>query len=78
MATIVFDGITAEELQRSAYKLECELQEFNKAYYTICEVIFDFRSSFMGQVVDTFNQRIDGYKNDFAAAEKAQIGRAHV
>ena len=31
----------------------------------------DLRVTYKGEASDTFNQRIEGYKNDFSAAEKA-------
>ena len=31
----------------------------------------DLRVTYKGEASDTFNQRIEGYKNDFSTAEKA-------
>ena len=70
MANTSFD-VTPEELQTSATKVENKTQDFHKAYNSIYTAVSDLRVSYKGQASDTFNQRIDGYKNDFAAAEKA-------
>lgn len=70
MATTVFD-VTPEELKTSATKVEGKTTEFNKAYNSIYTAVSDLRVAYKGQASDTFNQKIEGYKNDFAAAEKA-------
>ena len=70
MPTTVFD-VTPEELQASATKIENKTTEFNKAYNSIYTAVSDLRVAYKGQASDTFNQRIEGYKNDFTAAEKA-------
>lgn len=70
MASIIFD-VTPEELEVSASKIEGKTGEFTKAYNNIYTAVGDLRVSFEGDASDAFNQRIEGYKNDFSAAEKA-------
>ena len=70
MPSTVFD-VTPEELEVSANKVEGKTAEFTKAYDSIYAAVSDLRVTYKGEASDTFNQRIDGYKNDFAAAEKA-------
>jgi WXG100 family type VII secretion target len=70
MATATFD-VTAEELESSATKVEGKTGEFTKAYQSIYTAVSDLRVKYKGQASDTFNTRIEGYKNDFTAAEKA-------
>jgi len=70
MATKTFD-VTPEELTASATKVEGKTSEFTKAYQSIYTAVTDLRVKYKGQASDTFNTRIEGYKNDFAAAEKA-------
>ncbi len=70
MASTVFD-VTPEELESSASKVEGKTGEFTKAYNSIYTAVSDLRVTYKGEASDTFNQRIEGYKNDFAAAEKA-------
>lgn len=70
MSSTVFD-VTPEELETSASKIEGKIGEFTKAYNSIYTAVSDLRVTFKGEASDTFNQRIEGYKNDFNAAEKA-------
>lgn len=70
MASTVFD-VTPEELEASASKIEGKTGEFTKAYNNIYTAVTDLRVTYKGQASDTFNQRIEGYKNTFSAAEKA-------
>lgn len=70
MPSVNFD-VTPEELEASANKIEGKTSEFKKSYDSIYAAVSDLRVSFKGEASDTFNQRIEGYKNDFAAAEKA-------
>jgi WXG100 family type VII secretion target len=70
MATTTFD-VTPEELESSAAKVEGKTSEFTKTYQSIYTAVGDLRVRYKGQASDTFNSRIEGYKNDFAAAEKA-------
>lgn len=70
MASTVFD-VTPEELESSASKVEGKTGEFTKAYNSIYTAVSDLRVTYKGEASDTFNQRIEGYKNDFSAAEKA-------
>lgn len=70
MASTIFD-VTPEELETSASKIEGKTSEFNKAYTSIYAAVSDLRVTFKGEASDTFNQRIEGYKNDFSAAEGA-------
>lgn len=70
MASTVFD-VTPEELEASATRIEGKTGEFVKAYSNIYTAVSDLRITYKGEASDTFNQRIDGYRNDFSAAEKA-------
>ena len=70
MANTTFD-VTPEELNSSASKVEGKTSEFSKAYQSIYTAVTDLRVKYKGQASDTFNTRIDGYRNDFQAAEKA-------
>lgn len=70
MPSTVFD-VTPEELESSAGKIEGKTGEFTKSYNSIYTAVSDLRVTYKGEASDTFNQRIEGYKNDFAAAEKA-------
>ena len=69
MAT-VFD-VTPEELETSASKIEGKCGEFTNAYNNIYAATTDLRVKYKGQASDTFNTRIEGYRNDFQAVEKA-------
>ena len=69
MAT-VFD-VTPEELETSASKIEGKCGEFNNAYNNIYAATSDLRVKYKGQASDTFNTRIEGYRNDFQAVETA-------
>ena len=70
MASTVFD-VTPEELEASASKVDGKTGEFIKAYNSIYTAVSDLRVTYNGEASDTFNKRIEGYKNDFAAAKKA-------
>lgn len=70
MASTTFD-VTPEELETSANKVESKTSEFTKAYNSIYTAVSDLRVTYKGEASDTFNQRIEGYKNDFSAAETA-------
>lgn len=70
MASTIFD-ITPEELENSASKIEGKTTEFKKAYDSIYTAVSDLRVTYKGEASDTFNQKIEGYKNDFSQAEKA-------
>lgn len=70
MPSTIFD-VTPEELKASASKIEGKTREFTKAYNSIYAAVSDLRVSYKGEASNTFNQRIEGYKNDFSAAEKA-------
>lgn len=70
MASVNFD-VTPEELKSSASQIQSKASEFTKAYNNIYTATSDLRVSYKGEASDTFNQRIEGYKNDFAAADKA-------
>ena len=62
MTTTIFD-VTPEEIESSAVKVENKTKEFVK--------VSDLRINYKGEASDTFNHRIEGYRNDFSAAEKA-------
>ena len=66
----VFD-VTPEELESSANKIEGKCSEFTKSYQTVYTATNDLRVKYKGQASDTFNTRIEGYRNDFQAVEKA-------
>lgn len=70
MASTIFD-VTPEELEASASRIEMKIGEFTKAYNSIYTAVSDLRVTYKGEASDTFNKRIEGYKNDFTAAEKA-------
>lgn len=70
MASTTFD-VTPEELEASASRIEGKTGEFTKAYTSIYTAVSDLRVTYKGEASDTFNKRIEGYKNDFTAAEKA-------
>ena len=70
MASTVFD-VTPEEIEASANKIEEKTGEFNKAYKNIYTAVSDLRVTYKGEASDTFNKRIEGYRVDFTAAEKA-------
>ncbi len=63
--------VIPEELESSASTLADRIADFIKTYNSIYLSVSDLRVSYKGEASDTFNQRIEGYKNDFAAAEKA-------
>ncbi len=70
MASVIFD-VTPEEIEASANKIETKKGEFTKAYGDIYTAVSDLRVEFKGEASDTFNQKIESYKKDFVAAEKA-------
>lgn len=70
MPTTIFD-VTPEEIESSAVKVENKTKEFVKAYDSIYAAVSDLRINYKGEASDTFNHRIEGYRNDFSAAEKA-------
>ena len=57
--------ITPEELLNSATALKNKLDSFHGAYTSIYAATSDLKVSY------TFNQRIEGYRNDFKAADNA-------
>ena len=70
MPSTIFD-VTPEELEASASTIEGKTEEFIKTYNSIYTAVSDLRVTYEGEASDAFNQRIEGYKNDFSAAEKA-------
>jgi len=70
MATNAFD-VTPEELESSAAKIEGKCGEFTQAYSSIYTATTDLRVKYKGEASDTFNSRIEGYRNDFQAVETA-------
>lgn len=70
MAVTTFD-VTPEELEASAGKIETKTGEFTQTYNNIYTAVSELRVNYKGEASDTFNQRIEGYRNDFGAAEKA-------
>ena len=63
--------ITPEELLNSATALKNKLDSFHGAYTSIYAATSDLKVSYKGEASTTFNQRIEGYRNDFEAADKA-------
>lgn len=63
--------ITPEELLNSATALKNKLDSFHGAYTSIYAATSDLKVSYKGKASTTFNQRIEGYRNDFEAADKA-------
>ena len=63
MTSIIFD-VTPEELEASASKIESKTSEFKKAYASIYTAVSDLRVTYKGQASDTFNRRIESYKNE--------------
>ena len=63
--------ITPEELLNSATALKTKLDSFHSAYTSIYTATSDLKVSYKGEASTTFNQRIEGYRNDFEAANKA-------
>ena len=63
--------ITPEELLNSATALKNKLNSFHGAYTSIYAATSDLKVSYKGEASTTFNQRIEGYRNDFEAADKA-------
>lgn len=70
MATTFFD-VTPEELEYSATRIADKIGEFTQAYNNIYTAVSDLCLTYKGEASNTFNRRIEGYKNDFSAAEKA-------
>lgn len=68
MSTTAFD-VTPEDLQTSANKIENYAAEFTKAYTSIYTAVSDLRVSYQGEASDAFNERIEGYRDDFSAAD---------
>lgn len=68
MSTTAFD-VTPEDLETSATKVESLAAEFTKAYTSIYTAVSDLRVSYKGEASDAFNERIEGYRNDFTAAD---------
>lgn len=63
--------ITPEELLSSATALKNKLDSFHGAYTSIYAATSDLKVSYKGEASTTFNQRIEGYRNDFEAADNA-------
>ena len=63
--------ITPEELLNSATALKNKLDSFHAAYTSIYAATSDLKVSYKGKASTTFNQRIEGYRNDFKAADNA-------
>ena len=70
MAYTIFD-VTPEELEASASKVESKTGEFTKAYSSIYTAVSDLIVHYKGESSETFNKRIDEYKNEFSKAETA-------
>ena len=70
MATAIFD-VTPENLEASAKRIEQKCDEFKKEYEKIYTAVADLRVTYKGEASDAFNKKIEGYRNDFNAAELA-------
>ena len=70
MASFVFD-VTPEQLESSANNIEGKSKEFTKTYNGIYTAVKDLRIKYKGEASETFNKKIESYKNDFTAADKA-------
>lgn len=68
MAT-TFD-VTPRELQQSAGNIENRLREFVGSFNNIYSATTDLKVQYQGASSDAFNQRIEGYRVNFQAAEK--------
>lgn len=66
----MFDVIP-EELEASATKIEGKASEFTKAYNSIYTAVTDLNVKYKGEASETFFKRIESYKKDFTAADKA-------
>ena len=63
--------VTPEELESSANQIEGKSSEFIKTYQSVYTATTDLRVRYKGEASDTFNTRIEGYRNDFQNVEKA-------
>lgn len=70
MPSTIFD-VTPETLEKSANTIESKANEFASTYKSIYTAVSDLNVSYKGEASQTFNQRIQGYQNDFEAAKKA-------
>lgn len=70
MPNAVFD-VTPEKLDSSATVIENKAGEFKTAYTSIYTAVGDLNVTFKGEASKAFNERINQYKNDFSAADKA-------
>lgn len=70
MSSTIFD-VTPEDLESSATRVEENITKFVNTYNSIYTAVSDLRITYKGDASNTFNQRIEGYKNDFTAAENA-------
>lgn len=69
MASVIFD-VTPEELESSANRIEEKSKEFVQAYNNIYTAVADLRVSYKGEASDSFNQKIEGYKDNFINTDK--------
>lgn len=70
MPNVSFD-VTPGELNTSAKKIENDAGEFKKAYESIYTAVEELRVNYKGEASETFNQKINSYRNDFTAADTA-------
>lgn len=68
--------ITPEELKKMADDIDVKADEFQKVYTSIYAAVSELQVTYKGEASETFNKRIEGYRNDFEAAEKALKGYA--
>ena len=63
--------VETERLLSSANKIEESTNNYNLKYNHIYELVQDLRSDkWQGIASDTFNERLEGYRNDFQEMEK--------
>jgi len=65
--------ITPETLEASAKWIEAKANEFKTKYNSIYTATRELVVKYRGEASTTFNQRIEGYRNDFAAVDKALL-----
>ncbi|MBE6612585.1 MAG: WXG100 family type VII secretion target [Ruminococcaceae bacterium] len=67
-----FSKVTTEELDRVKAQLDEKITAYNTAWNKLYSEIEDLRASkWQGIASDTFNTKLDGYRNDFQNLEEA-------
>lgn len=62
-------SVETEKLTASAQIIEDKTARYNAQYQKIYSEIADLRITWQGQSSDTFNQQLEGYRNDFQELE---------